>query len=143
MVKRVGSRRRARELALRVLYEADVGRQTLPAVVSRVEPDVPERERPFFRALCEGTWRARAQIDTRLAALTPAWSVDRLASTDRAILRMAIYELQHLDTPARVVINEAVELAKAYGTDASGKFVNGVLGAVVRTSREHSGVSDG
>jgi len=143
VVKRVGARRRARELALRVLYEADVGRQTLAAVVSRVEPDVPERERSFFRALCEGTWRARAQIDTQLAALTPAWSVDRLASTDRAILRMAIFELQHLDTPTRVVINEAVELAKAYGTDASGKFVNGVLGAVVRASRERSGVSDG
>ncbi len=128
---------------MRVLYEADIGRHTLARVVAREEPAVPERERAFFRALCEGTWQARAQIDTLLADLAPAWPVDRLASTDRAILRMAVYELQHLETPARVVINEAVELAKTYGTDASGKFVNGVLGAVVRMSRERSGVSDG
>lgn len=128
---------------MRVLYEADIGRHTPARVVGRVEPEVPERERAFFRALCEGTWRARAQIDALLTDLAPAWPVDRLASTDRAILRMAVYELQHLETPARVVINEAVELAKAYGTDASAKFVNGVLGAVVRMSRERSGVSDG
>lgn len=143
MVRAVGLRRRARELAMRVLYEADIGRQSLATVVGRVAPEVPDREQSFFRTLCEGTWRERAPIDTLLAELTPQWPVDRLASTDRAILRMAIYELQHLTTPARVVVNEAVELAKAYGTEASGKFVNGVLGAVLRRKRERSGVSDG
>lgn len=142
-VSAVGARRRARELALRVLYEADIGRQPLAAIAARVESDVPGRERSFFHALCEGTWRDRTRIDAFLAGLTPEWSVDRLASTDRAVLRMAIHELQHLETPPRVVINEAVELAKAYGTEASGKFVNGVLGAVVRGRHERSGVSDG
>ena len=93
--------------------------------------------------MSEGTWGERARIDVLLAGLTPEWSVDRLASTDRAILRMAIYELQHLGTPPRVVVNEAVELAKAYGTEASSKFVNGVLGAVLRLRRERSEVSDG
>jgi len=139
----VGARRRARELALRVLYEADIGRQALATIIARVESDVPSPQRSFFHELCEGTWRDRARIDTFLATLTPDWSVDRLAGTDRAILRMAIYELEHLGTPTRVVINEAVELAKAYGTEASGGFVNGVLGAVVRARQARSGVLDG
>ncbi|MDQ7819465.1 MAG: transcription antitermination factor NusB [Armatimonadota bacterium] len=138
-----GVRRRVRELALRALYEADVGRQPLAAVLERVLPDVPERERPFLRALCEGAWTARRQLDALLAEVAPQWSVDRLAGTDRAILRLAAYELQHMDTPPAVVINEAVELAKAYGTEDSGKFVNGVLAAVLRRVRERSGVRDG
>jgi len=142
VVRTVGLRRRARELAMRALYEADIGRQSLATVVGRVAPEVPDREQAFFRALCEGTWRERERIDALLAELTPQWSVERLASTDRAILRIAMYELQHLPTPPRVVVNEAVELAKAYGTEASGKFVNGVLGAVLRRRGERSGVSD-
>jgi N utilization substance protein B len=139
----VGARRRARELALRVLYEADIGRQPMAAVIGRVATEVPARERAFFHALCEGVWRDREQIDAVLARFTPEWSVDRLASTDRAILRMAVYEMQHLDTPIRVVINEAVGLAKGYGTEASGKFVNGVLGAIAREREARSGTANG
>jgi N utilization substance protein B len=138
-----GVRRRVRELALRALYEADVGRQPLAAVLERILQEVPERERPFLRDLCEGAWRARGQVDALLAEVAPQWPVDRLASTDRAVLRLAAYELQYTDTPPGAVINEAVELAKAYGTEASGKFVNGVLAAVLRRIRERSGVSDG
>lgn len=129
---KVRSRRQMRELALRVLFEIDVGKQPLAAALAGVQPDVPEPEWPFVRALCEGTWTHRAVIDRALSDVTKDWPVDRLASTDRTILRMAAYELYHLDTPARVVINEAVELAKRYGTDNSGKFVNGVLGAIYR-----------
>ncbi len=138
-----GVRRRVRELALRALYEADVGRQPLAAVLDRILQEVPERERPFLRALCEGAWRARRQLDALLAEVAPRWAVDRLASTDRAVLRLAAYELQHMDTPPGVVINEAVELAKTYGTEASGRFVNGVLAAVLRRIQERSGVPDG
>lgn len=127
------SRRRLRELALRVLFETDVGRQSLAAALARVRPEVPKSAWPFIRALCEGTWAARKDIDRQLAALIREWSIDRLASTDRAVLRMAAYELLHLGTPARVVINEAIELAKVYGTEESGRFVNGVLGALHRT----------
>ncbi len=139
----VGARRRARELALRVLFEADIGRQPMATVIDRVAVEVPARERAFFHALCEGVWRERDQIDTLLAQFTTEWSVDRLASTDRAILRMAVYEMQHLDTPMRVVINEAVGLAKGYGTEASGKFVNGVLGAIARQLQARSGTANG
>lgn len=139
---KVGSRRRMRELALRVLFEVDVGRHPLAAALARVQPGVPESEWPFVRALCEGTWTHRTEIDRTLASLTKDWSVDRLVSTDRTILRMATYELFHLDTPARVVINEAVVLAKRYGTDESGKFVNGVLGAVYRKLPAGAGQDD-
>ncbi len=128
----MGSRRRARELALRALFEVDVGRQPLDEALSRLQAEVPEGDWAFARSLCEGIWGARARLDAELGALTGAWSVDRLANTDRSILRLAAYELLYTDTPARVVINEAVELAKAYGTDDSGKFVNGVLGALYR-----------
>ncbi len=139
---KVGSRRRMRELALRVLFEVDVGKQPLAAALGRIQPDVPESEWPFVRALCEGTWTRRAEIDRTLAALMKDWTIDRLASTDRTLLRMATYELSHLDTPARVVINEAVVLAKRYGTEDSGRFVNGVLGAVYRKLPAGAGQSD-
>ncbi|HLQ64157.1 MAG TPA: transcription antitermination factor NusB [bacterium] len=139
----VGARRRARELALRVLFEADIGRQPMAAVIDRVATEVPERERAFFHSLCEGVWRERDQIDALLAQFTLEWSVDRLASTDRAILRMAVYEMLRLDTPTGVVINEAVGLAKGYGTEASGKFVNGVLGAIARQLQARSGTANG
>lgn len=138
-----GVRRRVRELALRALYEADVGRQPLAAVLERVLQEVPERERTFLRSLCEGAWKARHELDALLAEVAPQWPAERLASTDRAVLRLAAYELQHMDTPPAVVINEAVELAKTYGTEASGRFVNGVLAAVLRRIRERSGVPDG
>jgi N utilization substance protein B len=142
-VTALGARRRARESALRALYEADIGRQALAVVIDRVEHDVPERERGFFHALCEGVWRDRERIDGLLAQFTTEWSVDRLASTDRAILRMAVYEMDHLGTPVPVVINEAVGLAKGYGTEASGKFVNGVLGAIARQRQARSGTAHG
>lgn len=138
----VASRRRLRELALQVLFEVDIGRQPLTTALARVQAAIPEADRPFVQAICEGTWAARGQIDARLAAVTQKWAIDRLASTDRAILRMAVYELLYLDTPARVVINEAVKLAKAYGTEDSGKFVNGVLGALHRTLTDEARVPD-
>lgn len=109
-----------------------MGRQPLDEALSRLQAEVPEGDWAFARSLCEGTWGAHARLDAELGTLTGAWSVDRLANTDRSILRLAAYELLYTDTPARVVINEAVELAKAYGTDDSGKFVNGVLGALYR-----------
>lgn len=128
----MASRRRARELALQILFEAEVGRQPLTEALTRARDTSPEEDWTFIDALCQGTWATRAALDAQLAALTAGWSPQRLAGTDHAILRLAAYELQYLDTPPQVVINEAVALAKAYGTEASGRFVNGVLGALVR-----------
>lgn len=131
-----------REVALRVLFEADVGRQPLAGALAGVRAAVPEREWPFVRAICEGTWNARKQIDARLAQVSRGWSVERMANTDRSVLRMAAYELLHMETPARVVINEAVELAKKYGTEDSGRFVNGVLGGLHRALIDKARVAD-
>lgn len=128
----VRPRRRARELVVRALFEVDVGRQPLHEILDRLQGEAPEGEWEFIRALTEGTWNARAHLDAELGTLTGTWSIERLANTDRTILRLGAYELMHTTTPPRVVINEAVELAKIYGTEESGKFVNGVLGALHR-----------
>lgn len=133
------SRRRTRELALRVLFEVDVGRQALETALERVRAEVNDQEWAYLRALCEGTWAARRELDTALAALTTAWPLDRLANTDRTLLRLAAYELTQTEMPPQVVINEAVVLAKRYGTDDSGRFVNGVLGALLRRHRARVG----
>ena len=127
------SRRRTRELALQVMFEADVGRQDLAAALERVRGELSEGEWAWLRALCEGAWARRAEIDRRLAPLMRDWSLERLANTDRTLLRLGAFELLHTDTPPQIVINEAVALAKRYGTEESGRFVNGVLGALLRT----------
>lgn len=128
----MASRRHAREVALQIVFEAEVGRQPLADALARARAHGPHEDWTFIQALCEGAWAARDALDAQLAALTAGWSPERLAGTDRAILRLAAFELQSLDTPPQVVINEAVELAKAYGTDDSARFVNGVLGALLR-----------
>ncbi len=138
----MASRRRARELALQILFEADVGRQPLADAVARAREHAPREDWSFIQALCEGTWAAKDDLDAQLGVLTSGWSPDRLAGTDHAILRLAAFELQHLDTPPQVVINEAVELAKAYGTDDSARFVNGVLGALQRRRAGQAPVHD-
>jgi N utilization substance protein B len=136
------SRRRTRELALQVMFEVDVGRQALEGALERARAQVGESEWTYLRTLCEGTWAARAEIDGVLQPLTRDWPLDRLANTDRTLLRLAAYELLHTDTPPQVVINEAVALAKRYGTDESGRFVNGVLGALLRQRQRGAQVGD-
>jgi len=129
------SRRRARELALRVMFEVDVGRQPLDDALGRARTEVGEAEWAYLHGVCAGTWARRPELDRILEALTKDWPLDRLANTDRTVLRLAAYELLYTETPPQVVINEAVELAKRYGTEESGRFVNGVLGALLRQHR--------
>ncbi|HXF82111.1 MAG TPA: transcription antitermination factor NusB [bacterium] len=137
------SRRRTRELALQVMFEVDVGRQELSAALERVRAQLPEAEWEWLRALCQGAWAARPAIDAALAPLMRDWPLERLANTDRTVLRLAAYELLHMATPPQVVINEAVTLAKRYGTEESGRFVNGVLGALLRRRAPGTRVGDG
>lgn len=136
------SRRRARERALQVLFEVDVGRQGLEAALERMRPDLTDAEWEYLRAVSTGVWSSRAELDRTIAALTVDWPLERLANTDRTVLRLAAYELLHTDTPPQVVINEAVELAKRYGTEDSGRFVNGVLGAMARRRAPQARVGD-
>lgn len=128
-------RHRAREVALQVLFEVDVGR-TDPETALRtaiVREEVPENESAFLARLVRGTLERLDEIDYRLSQLAADWSLARMANVDRNVLRLATFEILFLeDVPVNVSINEAVELAKAYGTAESGKFVNGVLGNLVR-----------
>ena len=128
----MAARSKARKRAVDVLYEADLRRSDPLAVlrdrVADGNPPVPEHT----VRLVEGAVEQGTRIDELIEAHASGWSLDRLPDVDRAILRMAVYELLWVDdVPDAVVIDEAVELAKALSTDDSPAYVNGVLGAVL------------
>ena len=128
----MAARTKARKRAVDVLYEAELrGRDRLDLLAERVEhgnPPVPEHT----IRLVEGVAEHGARIDALIDAHAANWSIDRLPDVDRAILRMAVFELLWADdVPDAVVIDEAVELAKALSTDQSPAYVNGVLGAIL------------
>ncbi|MDQ7029962.1 MAG: transcription antitermination factor NusB [Ardenticatenia bacterium] len=128
-------RRLARATALQALYEIDVAQHRPAAVVrQRIEEagDLPPTEVQFVHQLVSGVLAHRQEIDRYIEQIAPEWPVDQLAPIDRNILRMAIYELLHIqETPVKVAINEAVELAKTFGSDSSRRFINGALGTFV------------
>ena len=124
--------RRARERALGLLYEAEARRIGVLDLLARQDlpPEPPATE------LIEGVAAHSGAIDGLLEEVAVGWSVPRMASVDRAILRIAVYELAHRpQVPAAVILNEAVELANLYSTASSGRFVNGVLATVARRLR--------
>jgi N utilization substance protein B len=126
-------RHEARALALKVLYEADVARHDPNVVLDRqlASSELEAENQVFSRALVEGTEANKAEADGIISRLAPAYPIAQLAPIDRNILRLAIYELLHDNgVPVRVAINEAVELAKDFGSDSSAKFINGVLSSV-------------
>ncbi len=123
------TRRFARELALQALYSVEVGHHDAAAVLADTlaRPGVDEH-RAFVRELVFGTLEHAAQSDALIAPLLHDWTIERLPTIDRIVLRMGVYELRNrTDIPKPVVINEAVELAKKFSTEDSGRFVNGVL----------------
>lgn len=131
----MGHRRRARELALQLLFEVELTRDTPAEVVTRfwAERVVPRNVRTFADVLTEGALEHLADIDTLLAGAADHWRLDRMAAVDRNVLRIAIYELCHqTDIPPAVVIDEAIEVARKYGSEDSAPFVNGILDAVRR-----------
>ena len=135
---RSNTRREARELALRMLFQLDVGKQPLDEVVEAAlaQSHLQGKNRDFAEEAVRGVWAHRALLDGRLSALATDWAMDRQAAVDRNILRLGAYELLYLpDSPVAAVVNEAVELAKKYSTAESGGFVNGVLGALARQPR--------
>jgi N utilization substance protein B len=134
------ARRRARAIALQGLYELDFTRHTPEyALGCRLkERPLPEAATSFAFHLVEGVIDRKSELDQVMAELAPEWPVDQIAVIDRNILRIAIYELLFdSDTPPKVAINEAVELAKLFGSDSSPRFVNGVLGSLANRGREH------
>lgn len=136
-------RRRARCLILEVLYEYDLVSHDALAVLQRRLHEEPEEDEErlgnsaveFGRRLLLGLLDFREQIDQLIARYAPEWPLDQIAVIDRNILRIAIYEiLVDSNTPVKVAINEAVELAKLYGSDSAPRFVNGVLGTLTEST---------
>ena len=124
-------RTRARERALQALYQIDVASTDLEEALARFwksfEP-VEREVREMAEALVRGAAANRRQIDEAIEAVSLNWRLDRMAKVDRNVLRLAVHELFHRpDVPVKVVIDEAVELAKKFGSESSGAFVNGVL----------------
>lgn len=128
-----GTRRKARELALQALYELDLTGHNKEDVLDRLlaKGEFSEENVLFVRNLADGVLQNKNEIDRRIKEFAPAWPLEQLSAIDRNILRLAIFEIL-LDNkmPVKVAINEAVELAKTFGSNSSSKFVNGVLGSV-------------
>lgn len=135
------NRHLGRIIALQTLFEQDFRRAAgdadfdLPAVlkrnIARYEATVDDTD--FIVKLVHGVAKREAELDAELQPVAPEWPIDQIARMDRVVLRMGLYELKYGDgVPPKVVINEAVELAKAFGSENSSKFVNGVLGTVLR-----------
>jgi len=136
--------RLAREIAVSSLYQMEMNDVSAGEAVDMVVEearadneiglDVGELAAvdAFSRELVEGVNAHKEQLDQELAVYLTGWQVDRLSRVDRQILRLAAYELAFRDVPPKVIVNEAIELAKHFGLDESGKFVNGVLGRMLR-----------
>jgi len=137
-------RSRAREVAFQVLYQDDLNPRNNPAASDAWlhrrlgSPELVE----FARALVAGVRRNRESLDQMIGQVATNWSLDRMAATDRNVLRLGAYELLHCDTPDRVAINEAVELAKRFGSGQSAQFVNGILDCLMHAGR-HAGEGQG
>lgn len=132
-------RSRAREVILQVLYEddlnADRDRKSADEFLRRRLNDDPELVE-FARSLLAGVRRNRGELDQLLSERAENWRLERMAVTDRNILRLAAYEMLFGDTPDRVAIDEAIELAKRYGARQSSQFVNGILDRLMRDCGE-------
>ena len=130
----MASRHQAREFALQMLYQAEVGGMPMPEVIAgfwRHEEPVPDEVRTFATRLAQGAQAARDEVDAILREGIEHWRLERLGAVDRAVLRLAVFEFLHEpETPRIVIIDEAIEVAKRFGGDESGSFINGVLDAV-------------
>ena len=142
------NRHLGRIVALQTLYEFEFRKEVRDDTVDQVDILTRNLEKyessvddvDFVKNLVSGVLNRVAELDELLRPLAPEWPLEQIARIDRAVLRIGLYELMFSEesVPPKVVINEAVELAKAFGSDNSGKFVNGVLGTAYRTLVEES-----
>jgi transcription antitermination protein NusB len=147
--ERWAGRHRARAAALQALYECEIGgltpQQALGVLHHAGPPDVDdpgEAEHAFVIALVKGAMQDRDALDERIGDAAKNWRVERMAVLDRLVMRLAVQELMsHRESPPRVVISEAIELARAYSGEEAAKFVNGVLDGVYRKLKEE-GLAD-
>jgi N utilization substance protein B len=133
VVKMVGVRRKARTIALQTLYELDCSAHQPNEILARLlqEKPLPDEAADFARSIVNGVLGNKKSIDDVIRRFAPAFPIEQIAPIDRNILRLAIFEVLFDNrVPVKAAINEAVELAKSFGSDTSQKFVNGVLGSV-------------
>ena len=130
----MGVRRRGRELALQMLYQHELAGTDPETIFADFEElrDAPAEAREFAVALVRGVVERLPELDGQIGEQADHWRLERMATVDRNILRLALFELRFApDTPAAVVIDEAVEIAKRFGSERSSQFVNGVLDGLV------------
>jgi N utilization substance protein B len=147
---RWAGRHRARKVALQALYECEIGgltpQQALGVLHHAGPPDVDdpgEEEHAFVVSLVRGAMDNREALDERIGDAAKNWRVERMAVLDRLVMRLALQELlAHRDSPPRVVISEAIELARAYSGEEAARFVNGVLDGAYRRLKDEGAVVD-
>lgn len=147
----MGNRRKAREVTLQLLYETELAQKSGKEVTERfwkdphsliledseMSPAAMDEVKAFTRQILEGVSSNVREIDALIEQHSTHWKVTRMASVDRNILRMAVFELLYCqDIPASVTINEAIEIAKKYGTEESGAFVNGILDHIAKALKK-------
>ena len=130
----MGVRREGRELALTYLYQLDLGVERLEDIAAAIERDRSgsDRVRQFALDRVSGVWRNREPVDALIARHLHHWKMERLARTDRALLRLAVFEMRFdPDVPEKVALNEALVIGRKFGGEESCRFLNGVLDAVL------------
>src|ERR1051325_11715746 len=137
----MGSRRKARECALQMLFAADVAEMPATDVVRSYwaelgEPDLDESARAFATRLASQTLSNLELLDERIRSRAEHWRISRMAVVDRNILRLAVYEFLYEPTPRTVAINEALEIARSFSTYEATQFINGILDAIKRALDE-------
>ncbi|MGC4114356.1 MAG: transcription antitermination factor NusB [Myxococcales bacterium] len=131
-----GSRSRGRERALQALYQVDLAKaEPMDALANAWKAEeteaIDKEAQAFAEQLVKGVCAHLSDLDQKIESISHNWRVERMAKVDRNVLRLAVYELLYTpETPRKVVLNEAVELAKIFGSDESGAFVNGILDKV-------------
>ena len=133
----MGNRRKAREIAFQFLYEIELGGKDVSQAFNDFPEKCEERQvvKDFAFKLVKGVCENIKRIDEMLAKCSANWLTARMTPVDRNIIRVAAYELIYFDTPPAVAIDEAIEIAKEFGTEKSGKFVNGVLDCIRKNSK--------
>lgn len=128
------SRTKARGIALQILFEYDLSNHPIGIILQhRIEANqMEEKLNEFIREIVQGVFPRIEKLDIAISAYAPDWPLDQVASIDRNIIRIALWEFAvGKVTPVKVAINEAVEIAKIYGSDSTPRFINGVLGSLV------------
>ena len=126
----MGTRRRAREIAMQALFYMDTQQNGSPRMLERFCENfsLPQKVRPFFLQLVNGVLAAQPQIDILIERYSKNWKVQRMSCVDRNVMRVAVFEMLFCpDIPPKVSINEAIDVAKKFGTEESGAFINGIV----------------